>query len=247
MHIRQIALVARELEPVVADLCAVFDLEVCFHDPGVGAFGLHNALMPVGETFLEVVSPERGGTTAGRFLERRGGDSGYMVILQTDRLAADRARLDALGVRVVWQVELDDIATVHLHPRDVGGAIVSLDQPTPPESWRWGGPDWKKARRSSVVSSVSCATLEADDPDAMAKRWSEVLGRPLEPDRAVPTLELSQGAIRFVQADPPGSEGLVSVRLVALDAERALATARQRGIATEESSVRVGGVWFELT
>jgi len=247
VHIRQIALVARELEPVVRDLCAVFDLEVCFHDPGVGAFGLHNALMPIGDTFLEVVSPERGGTTAGRFLERRGGDAGYMVILQTDRLAADRARLDALGVRVVWQVELDDIATIHLHPRDVGGAIVSLDQPTPPESWRWGGPDWTKTRRSSVVSALSCATLEADDPDAMAKRWSEVLGLPLEPDRAVPTLELAQGAIRFVQADPPGSEGLVGVRLVAADAERALATAGQRGIATEESSVRIGGVWFELT
>lgn len=246
MRIRQIALVARELEPVVLDLCAVFDLEVCFRDPGVGAFGLHNALMPLGDTFLEVVSPERAGTTAGRFLERRGGDSGYMVILQTEDLAGDRARFGALGVRVVWQVELPDITTVHLHPRDIGGAIVSLDQPRPPASWRWAGSDWEKTRRSQVVGAISSATLEADDPSVMAQRWSEVLGRPLERDRAVPTLGLDQGAIRFAQAGTVGVEGLLAVRLAALDTERALRTARERGVATEESSVRIGGVWFEL-
>src|SRR3989441_3727031 len=104
--------------------------------------------MPVGQTFLEVVSPVRDGTTAGRLLDRRGGDGGYMVILQTADLRADRARLAALGVRIVWQAELDDIATVHLHPRDLGGAIVSLDQPVPPESWRWGGPEWRGEGRA---------------------------------------------------------------------------------------------------
>src|SRR5207302_1544425 len=83
----------------------------------------------------------REGTTAGRRIDKRRGDGGYMVILQTANLRADRARLAALGVRIVWQVELDDIATAHLHPRDLGGAIVSLDQPVPPESWRWGGPE----------------------------------------------------------------------------------------------------------
>jgi hypothetical protein len=246
VHIRQIALVARELEPVVADLCAVFELEVAFRDPGVGAFGLANAVMPVGDRFLEVVSPERDGTTAGRFLERRGGDAGYMVILQTGDLAADRARLDGLGVRVVWQIELADIATVHLHPRDVGGAIVSLDQPKPPESWRWGGPEWTKARRSTVAGDFHSATLEADDPAAMARRWSDVLGRPLAPDTALPTLLLDGGAIRFVAAERPGVEGLVSVSVATLDAERALCTARQRGLETDEASLRIGGVWFEL-
>src|SRR5262245_59780328 len=100
MHIRQVALVASALEPVVADLCAVFGLEVAFRYPGVAVFGLHNAVMPVGMQFLEVVSPTREDTTAGRFLARRGGDGGYMVILQTDDLAADRRRLATLGVRI---------------------------------------------------------------------------------------------------------------------------------------------------
>jgi len=173
MHVRQVALVARELTPAVSDLCAVLGLEVAFRDPGVAAFGLHNALMPIGQAFLEVVSPVRDGTTAGRFLDRRGGDGGYMVILQTDDLDADRGRLAALGVRVVWQTTLDDIATVHLHPRDIGGAIVSLDQPRPPASWRWAGPEWKTKVRTAVVSGLTGVTLVAVD-----ETWSALRVRP---------------------------------------------------------------------
>ncbi len=109
MRIRQVALVAHQLEPVVADLCAVLGIEICFRDEGVGAFGLENALMPVGDTLLEVVSPIRSETSAGRYLERRGGDAGYMVLLQSEDLGADRQRLDRLGVRIVWETTLPDI------------------------------------------------------------------------------------------------------------------------------------------
>ena len=42
-----------------------------FDDPGVGEFGLINAVFPVGDTFVEVVSAVQPGTTAGRYLARR--------------------------------------------------------------------------------------------------------------------------------------------------------------------------------
>ena len=44
MRLRQIAFVARELGPVLDDLCAVLGIEVCFNDPGVAHFGLHSHL-----------------------------------------------------------------------------------------------------------------------------------------------------------------------------------------------------------
>src|SRR5258705_13594247 len=144
MRLRQIALVAGDLEKTVDDLCAVLGLEVCYRDPGVAEFGLRNALMPIATSFLEVVSPQQPGTTAGRLLEKRRGDGGYMVIVQTDDLAADRERVEKLGIRIVWKADLSDAATIHLHPRDVGAAIVSLDQMRPPESWRWAGPEWRE-------------------------------------------------------------------------------------------------------
>jgi len=246
MHIRQIALVARDLEPVVADLCAVLGLEVAFRDPGVAEFGLHNAVMPAGATFLEVVSPTREGTTAGRFLEKHGGDGGYMVILQTPDLASARARLAALGVRIVWQIALDDIATVHLHPRDVGGAIVSLDEPRPPESWRWAGPGWKDRVRTDVVQGIASATLAARDPERLAGRWAEVLGLPT-PRRtgAAFELPLQPGVIRVVASDD-GNEGIAAVGLAAVDPRRALATAHERGLRTTAESVWIGGARFDL-
>ena len=91
LRLRQICLVASELEPVVDDLCAVFGVKVCHRDPEVGQFGLHNALMPFGSSFLEVVAPQREGTAAGRYLERRQGDGGYMVILDSEALPRWRA------------------------------------------------------------------------------------------------------------------------------------------------------------
>ncbi|MFI5309208.1 MAG: VOC family protein [Polyangiales bacterium] len=216
MRIRQIALVARELEPVVAELRAALDLEVCYRDQGVGAFGLHNALLAIGDTFLEVVSPVREGTTAGRLLHRRGGDGGYMVILQTDDLGADRARLGSLGVRVVWEVTLPDIASVHLHPKDVGGAIVSLDQPQPPGSWRWGGPSWAQQRPSELAATITCAELQAAEPAAMAARWAAVLGLSAAalPDGSH-TIELVGGRLRFVAATDGRGDGLAGFELAA--------------------------------
>ena len=87
LRMRQICLVARELAPVVDEFRAALGLEVCHRDPGVGKYGLENALFPIGHNFLEVVAPVREGTTAGRYLDRRGGDGGYMVITQCDDLA----------------------------------------------------------------------------------------------------------------------------------------------------------------
>lgn len=246
MRIRQIALVARELEPVVADLRAVFGLDEGFRDAGVGEFGLHNRVLVAGDQFLEVVSPVRDGTTAGRFLDKRGGDGGYMVILQTADLAADRRRLAALGVRTVWEATLDDIATVHLHPRDIGGAIVSLDQPKPPASWRWGGPEWEAHARTEVIRGIASVTLESPDPARLAARWGEVLGlgAPRGAGGAF-ELALDPGVLRFVAADA-GGEGIAAVGFAARDAAGALSTADARGLATREHSVRIGGVRFDL-
>lgn len=177
MRLRQIALAAPTLEPTVSALAGLLDLEVAYRDPGVAMFGLENALLPVGETFLEVVAPTRPDAPAARWLERRGGEGGgYMVIVQSPDLAEARARVDALGVRIAFEARLDDIATVHLHPRDVGGAILSIDEASPPESWRWGGPTWRAHRRTAVVTALAGAGLRVADPARVAARWSDVLG-----------------------------------------------------------------------
>src|SRR3954469_2842499 len=100
LRLRQAVLVARDLDPVVEQLRGELPLAHPFHDPGVAHFGLRNAVMALGDTFVEVVSPQQEGTWAGRQLDRLGGDGGYMVMFQLDDIAAARERIARLGVRV---------------------------------------------------------------------------------------------------------------------------------------------------
>src|SRR2546423_3007947 len=139
VRLRQAVLVAKELDPVAEQLRSELGLGEPFEDPGVGEFGLRNHVYALGDQFIEIVSPTREGTAAGRHLERHGGDGGYMVIFQLDDLEAARRRVNDFGIRVVWEIDLPDISGTHLHPSDMRGAIVSLDRPIPPESWRRGG------------------------------------------------------------------------------------------------------------
>ncbi|HTF35644.1 MAG TPA: VOC family protein [Myxococcota bacterium] len=249
MRIRQVAIAAPALEPVVEDLRAVLGLEVCFQDPGVEVFGLRNALLPVGDAFLEVLAPIRPRTAVGRFLERRSGPAVYMVIVQTDDLAADRERLDKLGVRVVWEAALPDIATIHLHPRDVGAAIVSLDGARPADSWRWAGPLWREHVRTACVQGILGVEVEAAEPAALAARWSQVLGRPIQRSRdgslAIP---LDGSAIGFTLAPRGQSDGVSALELASPEHGRAatLASARARGLATRDEELLLGGTWLRL-
>jgi hypothetical protein len=173
LRLRQAVLAATELDPVTDALRTALELGEPFADPGVAHFGLRNAVFALGDTFLEVVSPVAEGTAAGRWLERQGGDCGYMLMFQVDDLDGARERARVIGVREVFEVELDDISEAHLHPADMRGAIVSISSPRPPGAWRWGGPDWG-ARRAQGRLAGGIVTVA--DAATVRDRWGSVLG-----------------------------------------------------------------------
>ena len=175
MRLRQVALVARELERSVEELCDVLGIEVAYNDPSVAVFGLVNTVMPFGETLLEVVSPAREGTTAGRYLERRGGDGGYMLILQTRDLGRERERIEKLGVRVVWEIDIGRAKVIHLHPHDIGSSLVSFDQMSEWDEWEWAGPDWRSKVRRDSTSGIVAAELQSEDPERCAAHQTSTL------------------------------------------------------------------------
>ena len=178
-----------------------------YRDPGVAEFGLENVVYAVGDTFLEVVAPTREGTTAGRYLERMGRDGGYMAIFQVPDVSAARRRAADLGIRVVWQADLPDIAGTHLHPKDVGGAIVSLDQPVPEVSWRWAGPHWTGGAPDHPAGGLVEVAVATAAPDELAGRWASVLG--VEADGDV--LLLDGGTQRIVFTPSGAEDGIVGV------------------------------------
>lgn len=218
-RLRQVALVADDCGRAAAELQRAFGWPEPYHDPGVGQFGLANAVFAVGDTFVEVVAPVRPGTTAGRYLERRGGDGGYMAIFQVADLGSARRRIADLGVRVVWSADLPDIAGTHLHPKDVPGAIVSVDRADPPESWRWAGPAWTRRAPGHAPGGITGLTIEVADPPAAARRWADVLGLTVADDGGCAAVALAEQGqrLRFVPAAAGGQgEGITAVTIAGL-------------------------------
>lgn len=195
LRLRQVVMAATDLRAAENEVCATLGLEVCYRDPGLTTFGLRHGLYPIGDRLVEIVAPKQPGTAAGRFLDRMGSDGGYMVIVQTDDLDRERNRIDANGTRVVYEAQTAGVRGIHLHPKDVGGAILSIDQADPPESWAWAGHDWAWHSRPDVVNDLTGVEIEAVDAPGLADRWGAALDRPVSDAL---TIELDDAELRFV-------------------------------------------------
>lgn len=240
MRLRQIVLVAQDLAAAHADIAAVLGADYAYDDPGVGKYGVRNAVFPIGDTFLEVVSPKHPGTAAGRLLRKRGGDGGYMVILQVDDLVQARARVRDASARIADLTDGDGFAFTHIHPKDIGGAILSLDYMNPKERWEWGGPDWQSHVCTDVSLAVTGAELQSENPAKMAARWSEVLGRGAAQDGNFWRIRLDQGEIRFVNDSDGRGEGLGAFDLAVRNRELVQTRAAARGLMIEGTVMLAG-------
>ena len=240
MRIRQIALVAKEMVPVRGALFDLLGVSDAYVDPKISKFGLQNIVITAGDTFLEVVCPIEEGTTAGRLLERRGGDGGYMVIVHVDDLATEKSRLAGTDIRTVWETDIGHARAIHLHPKDVPGAIASLDEMDPPEAWYWAGTDWNE-RRAKNVGNIVAAEIQSDDPASTAEKWSVAYDRPLQSGAAVPTMPFDTGEVRFVKAEDGRRTGLRAVDVELADMDAVFAAAQRHGLERDGNTVTVCG------
>lgn len=252
LRLRQIALVAHDLEARRQDIEDVLGLDICYRDPGVEKYGLHNVLFVTGGTFLEIVSPFRPDTAGGRYLDRRCGDGGYMYIVDCDDLDRRREHIRSIGVRVVQDIKSADERSsaegLHLHPKDTGGTLLSIDRHSggpdiARSDYRWAGPDWRRHDRSARVRAITGARMQCDDPAAVAALWSGILERRVVREGDIWTLELDNARARFVPIEDDRGEGLSAVRLSCKDRNAILAAAEARGVKRGETA---SGPWVDL-
>jgi hypothetical protein len=254
IRLRQICLVAEKLAPVLEDFRAVLGLEVCYKDPDVAVFGLENSLMPIGNNFIEVVAPVKENTAAGRYLKRRNGDGGYMVICQCDTHATQQARKEraaALNIRLVLDHDAKGFHAMQLHPGDTGGAFFEIDwdaKGEPDGNWMpAGGSGWTVARRTDKVSDYTAVELQSADPRGLAERWSKIAELPLRNDaHGRLELPLDNAAIRFVEATDGRGEGLGGIDVVVADRRRVLEAAERRDLLVNKNQVDICGTRFYL-
>jgi hypothetical protein len=209
LRLRQVVVAASDLRASRTRIEDELGLPHVWADPGIGYFGLRNALYAIGDCFLEVVSPVKPDAPAQRFLDRAGHDAGYMTIVQTTEALDDvRTRADELGIRIVFAAEGEGITGLHFHPADTDGTLLSIDRGDVDAAWPWAGPAWEAAPDRGYAG-IGRAAFAVAEPKVVAARWAQLLGT--EADGA--TIELKESVLEFV-APSDGRAGLCEVDLV---------------------------------
>ena len=247
LRLRQICLVAPELEPVVDAVGAIFGLPVCHRDPGVAKYGLVNALFVCGHQFLEVVAPTRDGTAAGRFLQRSGGRGGYMAIFDTHDPERRRAHALALGIRIAHTMEYPGFVGTQLHPVDCRATMLEFDRSTGNEDLNgayWpAGPHWQEGQRPQAVSGLPSIDVQSPDAEGLAAHWARIIDVPVARNpQGEPLLRFDLGAARFVSAPAGSAERLDALHVDVPDAARTCAVARDFGCAADDQGADAGFV-----
>ena len=245
MRIRQVALVASDLAKTDTTLRHLLGCDESYADPEIIYFGLDNRLYTVGDCFLEVVSPVQPNTAAGRFLERRGGDGGYMVIVQVENLAEEQVRLADTSIRTVFADDRGNAKAIHLHPKDVPGAIPSLDEMSPPESWLWAGDGWEQ-RAGRYVRGILAVEIRSPVPKATGQCWAEAYGIELMPAGEGWRLEMDGTEIRFAYDAAALEPALMAIDVDAVDLAAICAAADGLGLERDGHVVTVCGVAFNF-
>lgn len=235
-RIRQLVFASKDADDIER-LRTVLGLGEGFVDPGVREFGLTNGVFALGDQFLEVVVPIEDNTAAGRFMDRSDGIGGYMAIFQTEDLAGVRKRADDLQIRRVWNIDRSDISASHLHPADIGGAIVSVDEAHPEGSWLWGGPDWRTNSRPGALVRMEVTAVE---PQTLSERWGNVLNVPSTPvGHGIFELEMGEHTISVV---PGPRDYLSSYSVIHPDPDGCLERAQTLGLKTDDGAFLFTGV-----
>lgn len=273
-RLRQVAAVVGDLGASLSQVEAVLGLKVGYRDPGVAKYGLENAILPIGAQFLELVAPTQPGTSAGRYLDRRGGDAGYMLIFQADSAEAHRKRLAQIGVfgieycggeahgsRTAPAMDgahdpaLSAFAQVHhmthFHPRDFTGILASIDSaPTVPDwraptsDWYPAGTGWRPAL-TDFCTGLRAVDIQSADPVAAAGQWSRMLALPVEGGER-PEIRVSDCTLRFVPPVDADGTGFVRLHVGVRSADRAREAAGQCGALNAAGAVRLAGMEIVL-
>ena len=250
LRLRQVCLVAEDLEREAERVRRIFGLEVCYRDPNVARYGLENVVFPVGTDFIEIVSPTRPGTAAGRFLERHQGRYGYMIIMDCADPAARQAHCESIGVRTANLIRHEGYLGVQLHPKDTGGAMLEFNRTVggedPMGPYSPAGGDWQRAIRTGVTQRMLSAQIECADPDSFSTRWGEVLQRPARATtEGAYRIALDPGALDFVRSQAAQAV-LAGIELQVVDRGRVLKAAQDLGCVDSRGDVQVCGVRFGI-
>ena len=127
--IEHVALAVADLDAAIAHYREVWGIEVS-HREKVEDQGVEEAMLPLGDTFLQLVAPTGEETTVGRFLANRGEGLHHLAYV-VDDLARTLEDLKAKGVQLIDEVPRRGgrgHLVAFVHPKSNHGLLVELIQ-----------------------------------------------------------------------------------------------------------------------
>ncbi|MDQ3958086.1 MAG: methylmalonyl-CoA epimerase [Actinomycetota bacterium] len=127
--IEHVALAVADLDAAIAHYQNVWDLRVS-HRERVEDQGVEEAMLPLGESYLQLLAPTSPETTVGKFVSRRG-EGLHHIAYEVDDLEAALAELKAKGVRLIDQAPRRGgrgHMVAFVHPAANHGLLVELIQ-----------------------------------------------------------------------------------------------------------------------
>ncbi len=103
------------------------------HEETVEHEGVRTALLPIGESRIELIEPLAEDSPVGRFLHKRG-EGLHHIAFHVDDIAATLDHLRARGVQITSpavQVGAGGHLYFFVHPRSAGGVLVEICQDVP--------------------------------------------------------------------------------------------------------------------
>ncbi len=244
IRLRQVCIAAPRIESA-SELAEIFGVKIAYSDPIIVNFGLENALLGFGGTFVEFIAPTTDGTTATRFLAKHPGGGGYMVIHDTDEYETIRARVDEHGIKVAYESTpdlrkpeenlpeygYDSFCHLQLDPRSVGGTLMEFNQTADGNdlfgAYAPAGMTWQQVVQGDDLPKIVGAECTSTDPDAMAATWASLMDKPVERDNGQAVINLDGGGVdRFVAGE---ANAFTRLHIEAVDPEAVLDRARAKG------------------
>ena len=127
--IEHIALAVEDLDAAVAHYRDVWGLQVS-HREQVKNQGVEEAMLPIGESFLQLLGPTGPDTTVGKFIEHRG-EGLHHIAYEVPDLEGALTELKERGVRLIDEVPRRGgrgHMVAFVHPKGNHGLLVELIQ-----------------------------------------------------------------------------------------------------------------------
>jgi len=129
MRIEHIAVAVADLQAALDHYRDVWGVEAA-HQERVEDQGVEEAMLPLGDTYLQLIAPLSPDSTVARWLERRGGGL-HHIAYEVDDLEERLARLKAQGMELIDETPRRGgrgHLVAFVHPRSNQGLLVELIQ-----------------------------------------------------------------------------------------------------------------------